>query len=458
VLNADGTADLWHVRYDDVARSKQVGVGVTLGAPFNGNGSLVAALGARGRTALTLKDDGIMRLTSVPANRPRGVVPVSATGFVDAIAVSPDGRTVASGGTDEAVRLSTLATSLATPQRLGPDDAKTALVAFAKNGRALAGGGASFGTRVWASRVPPAPGPPRAAHFALGSVSHVAFSRDGTRAVASGLGAQADEPVAQIWTVGTGQPTVRLANKSGLGYAAAFSPTGNRIVTGGDDGTARLWNAVTGASIRRLARGGGEVGAVAYSPTGTLVATGAQDGAVRLWEPNGTLRHTFHEPGPISDIAFSTDGKLIAAAGGTAAGEAAPVTIWNVHTHKRQGPPLPAAANGYEATGVAFSPDGRTVATAGDTGQVNGNVQLWDVRNHTQLGTPIPGDSVAFSRDGRSLVIGNREAGTAILVRDVLWRDLADLRARVCHLVWGNLSKAEWATYAPGLPMHRTCS
>ena len=33
--------------------------------------------------------------------------------------------------------------------------------------------------------------------------------------------------------------------------------------------------------------------------------------------------------------------------------------------------------------------------------------------------------------------------------------DLDDLRARVCGLVWGNLTKVEWATYVPGLPPTR---
>ena len=456
VLYGDGKVDLWHVRYDDIARSKPVGLGIRDGNTTN----LTTALGADGRTVITKDKDGVFRLTSIGAKSVLGQASVGGGGFLPAAAIGPDGRTIATGGTDETVRLATLTRGPITPQRLGLE---TLRVAFANDGRALVGGdGALHASRAWTSETPPSTsrllaGKVAAPVLAQG-VHDVAFSRDGRRAVVAGDDAQGDE-VAQIFTVRTGRPAVRLAHHSGTAFAAAFSTNGKRIVTGGVDG-ARLWNAESGASLHRLPPGGdgGSVHAVAFNPAGTLVATGTDGGAVGLWRTDGTHLHTFNETGPISAVAFSPNGNFVAAAGGSVAGGGpASVNIWNVHTYKRQGPPLPGAADGYESDGVAFSPDGRIVATEGGTTGGQGQVQLWDLRTHAAIGTPIPGDSVAFSPDGRSFLVGVRNAGSAVLVRNVLWRDFADLRTRVCNLVWGNLTKTEWATYAPGLPAHKTC-
>ena len=66
--------------------------------------------------------------------------------------------------------------------------------------------------------------------------------------------------------------------------AAAFSPDGKLVVTGGDDRTARLWDAATGEPVGRPLHHPGQVAAVAFSPDGKTVLTGCVDGIARLWE------------------------------------------------------------------------------------------------------------------------------------------------------------------------------
>jgi eukaryotic-like serine/threonine-protein kinase len=62
----------------------------------------------------------------------------------------------------------------------------------------------------------------------------------------------------------------------------AFSPDGQRTVSGYFDGTARIWDSRSGES-RTLAGHQGPVVWVAFSPDGQHVLTASQDGTVRLW-------------------------------------------------------------------------------------------------------------------------------------------------------------------------------
>ena len=64
----------------------------------------------------------------------------------------------------------------------------------------------------------------------------------------------------------------------------AFSPDGQRIVTGSDDGTAKLWEAATGRELLTLKGHKGGVTSVAFSPDGQRIVTGSRDQTARVWQ------------------------------------------------------------------------------------------------------------------------------------------------------------------------------
>ena len=64
----------------------------------------------------------------------------------------------------------------------------------------------------------------------------------------------------------------------------AFSPDGQRIVTGSDDNTAKVWEAASGRELLTLKGHSGGVMSVAFSPDGQRIVTGSRDRTARVWE------------------------------------------------------------------------------------------------------------------------------------------------------------------------------
>ena len=65
---------------------------------------------------------------------------------------------------------------------------------------------------------------------------------------------------------------------------SAWSPDGTFALTGSIDGTARLWDARAGKQVTTFDLGLQQIWSVAYSRDGRHVATGTKDGIVLIWE------------------------------------------------------------------------------------------------------------------------------------------------------------------------------
>lgn len=119
-----------------------------------------------------------------------------------------------------------------------------------------------------------------------------------------------------VWDSRTGKLLRALPGHRGGALAAAFSPDGRMLITGGRDRLLRFWDTDSGKE-RYAARGQkANVTAVATSPDGRLLACGTGDGLVQIRAARGGLllaEHHAHR-GPVTGLAF-LDGKVLVSAG-----------------------------------------------------------------------------------------------------------------------------------------------
>ena len=409
--DADGTVRVWNPADSQAPLATYTGNGPVNGVAFSPDGELLASADA----------DGTVRVWNpVGGQAPLAIYPVNG-GSVNGVAFSPDGELLATADADGTVRLWNTATGQEVGASLAADTStggSVSGVAFSPNGKLLASAAADGTVRLWNLATRQAIDPPLRAGTGPGpGVNAVAFSPDG-ELLAS---ADADGTV-QLWNPATrAAPRASLQADTGALYGVhgvAFSPDGKLLASADADGTIRLWNPATGQRIGSSLQAETEqvsrvrdvsfkpdVDGVAFSPNSRLLASANADGTVRLWNPATGRRigtplsaDTGTGGGGVNEVAFSSDGQLLASADGTA-------WFWKAAAGRRVSSPLLGTL--YGVKGVAFSPSGKLLATA----DANGTVRLWNPATLQPIGSPLRADSgtgggvngVAFSPNGQLL-------------------------------------------------------
>ena len=71
---------------------------------------------------------------------------------------------------------------------------------------------------------------------------------------------------------------------SGFVNSVAFSPDGQKIVSGSNDQTVRVWDAAAGTPLQTLKGHSDPVKSIAFSPDGQKIVSGSNDQTVRVWD------------------------------------------------------------------------------------------------------------------------------------------------------------------------------
>ncbi|HEY7307784.1 MAG TPA: WD40 repeat domain-containing protein [Gemmataceae bacterium] len=366
-----------------------------------------------------------------------------------ALALSRDGKRLASVGRDRSIRLWET-DGWKEVRRLTGHEGKIVSLAFTADGKTLISGGEDRIIRSWDAKEGR-----ELRRFSVGSrlLFDIVLSPDG-KILAS---RHREDDIVGLWDMAGGKLLREL--RAPKVWDVAFSPDSKTLATGGLDQTMRLWDVSTGEELRR-AKGFTCSGKVAYSPNGKLLAcsTSANAGEISLRDP-ATGAEVLDLPGhrdTLTFVSFSDDGKTLRTSDCDGV-----IGFWDAATGKAFSPmrppprsvrfsnvlaPTVVSRDGKIATAIdgsnqiqlwrpangevvhkiaeppaswkyaAFSPDGAMMAAT----HQDGTIRLWDTATGRQIGRFREENSAnkpdfyrpLFSSDGKVLVTAARHDGT----------------------------------------------
>ncbi len=384
LVTISGMLILWDtIKYEKLCESKSTEEYVTC-VQFSPDGKFVVS-GTQGEGAMIQlwKTDNLEEIALLKGH----------TGIVESVAFSPDGENVVSGSYDKTVRIWNVRKAELRLNLIGHEDCVNS-VQFSSDGEWVVSGSSDGTIRIWAVASGDLIGLIRP-DGVNPEVHSVQFSSDARRIV-SDCGSSV-----QLWDVESKKLIATFHGHESQVNSVAFSPEGDRVVSGSEDYTVRVWDTISQKVLLVLRGHGNIVNNVQFGHNGKRVISGSSDKTLRIWDVEGeqlTVR-TWGHKGSIHNIQHSPDGRLMASSS-----QGSTLRISEVASGKEC---IMLGRHDGEVYSIQFSFDGKLVVSGG----VDGIVRLWEIESGRLLRELIGHKSlvrcVVFSLDGKRLVSGS---------------------------------------------------
>lgn len=292
------------------------------------------------------------------------------TETVEAVAISPDGKFIATGSFDKTVKLWDALTGKELRTYSGPQGHANQVlcVAFSAKGDQIASGGADNKVCIWDVPV----NFPAKTFAVANAATGVAVAADGKTFAVAGT-----DGTVKVFPLGEEKGAIDLKGHTGAVVGVGYLPNGNIWVTAGADKTVRFFTGADGKQLASYTTGTADITGLAVRPDSAGVVTTSADGVMRFWQTPPQVTRSFPAvKDAVTAFYASADGNTLLYATADKV-----VTIGSTSNNTAAGTFAGAKAN-IEA--VSLSADGGTVAA----GAADGGLALWDRQGKVKAEVP----------------------------------------------------------------------
>jgi GTPase SAR1 family protein/predicted phosphodiesterase len=318
------------------------------------------------------------------------------TSSVYRMALSPDGRILASPSQDDTIRL----WDVDTGQFLKVLDKQwggVSCVAWSPDGSVIALQGYEDKTvRLWKHET----GELRSLRGHTQPIYGLAWSPTDKRILVSCSEGQ----TIRLWDAGNGRALRELKGHTGRVEGVAWSQDGRRLCSGSWDHTVQLWDAKTGKAIRALRGHTNLVFCVAWSPHGQHIASGSDDQTVRIWDvETGQQQYVLEgHTARVVSISFLDDGRLLASLGENGA-----LILWRTDTWAEV---MRVDKFGNASSSLCNLAIHRTLPVMAAPGPSRDAINIWDIDFALLRGTE-PATPTVFYVNAKAVLLGDSGVG-----------------------------------------------
>lgn len=316
--------------------------------------------------------------------------------IISEIAWSPDGRMIASGAYDNAIRLWD-AQNGDLIREIRRINSRVYNLAWSPDSRILASTSHDKIVSLW-----DVTSGDRVNSLAYGindAIYGVAWTPDGH------ILAHGRDYAVRLWKVHQSKQTVLFEGHSGTVTSTALSTDGQILASGSADKTVRLWDVQENKQIAALGAHEGAVHSVAWSPDSKSLASASGDKTIRIWDPNTGAQLIILEAHTdnVQCVRFSHDGRLLASKGKDSC-----LRLWRCDKWEHVASINEPCLNSF-FSGLAFHPHETKLATLGEKERA---IRVWQLDYNTLFTSPNKG---RYYRNAKVILLGDSGVGKTAL-------------------------------------------